>query len=301
MQNFINIAQFSQTDFLILLNQARQFLTFNTDNTAILENKFIANLFFEPSTRTLCSFEIAAKRLGANVINLNIEHSSTKKGETIVDTLLNLKAMGVQTFVIRHQAENLIDEIATAFDQKTAIINAGIGTQQHPSQALLDMLTIQQYKPDFSNLTVAIIGDIFHSRVAHSDIAALQLLNTKEIRLIAPKSLLPKKISAKNIVTFTEITNGLKNVDVIMTLRMQHERADANKMPSTEAFHQQYGLTMERLHLAKSDAIVMHPGPMNRGIEITDEVVASPQSVILQQPMMGIAARMAILQYAFAM
>ncbi len=299
MQNFIDITQFSQTSLLALLAEAQRFLKFNVDNTSILKNKFIANLFFEPSTRTSCSFEIAAKRLGANIINLNTAHSSMQKGETVLDTILNLKAMGVQAFVIRHKKENLVDEIANKLDQQSAIINAGSGTQQHPSQALLDMLTIQQYKPDFSNLTVAIIGDMFHSRVAHSDITALQLLNTKEIRLIAPKSLLPENISQKNITTFTEIKSGLRNVDVIITLRMQHERAVAGKMPNIDTFHQQYGLTLERLQWAKSNAIVMHPGPINRGVELTDEVIASPQSVILQQPTMGVAVRMAILNQAF--
>lgn len=300
MQNFIDITQFSETSLLALLAEAQHFLDFKIDNTSILKNKFIANLFFEPSTRTLCSFEIAAKRLGANVINLNTAHSSMQKGETVLDTILNLQTMGIQAFVIRHKKENLVNEIATKLEQQSIIINAGSGTQQHPSQALLDMLTIQQHKPDFSDLTVAIIGDMFHSRVAHSDIAALQLLNTKEIRLIAPTSLLPQKISQKNITTFTEIKSGLKNVDVIITLRMQHERAAIGKMPSVDAFHQQYGLTLERLQLAKANAIIMHPGPVNRGVELTDEVIASPQSVILQQPSMGVAVRMAILNRAFS-
>ena len=299
MQNFINIQQFSKTEFETLLTKTENFRTQNPTHNTLLQHKFIANIFFEPSTRTSCSFAISAQKLGANIINLNIKHSATKKGETELDTILTLQAMGVEAFVVRHKDDAMVAKIAEDLNGSSAVINAGSGTQQHPSQALLDMLTIQQHKHDFKHLTVAIIGDMFHSRVAHSDIAALQLLDAKEIRLIAPDSLLPEKIATKNIKTFTDLNTGLQDVDVIITLRMQHERAVEGKMPNSNTFQQQYGLTMEHLQLAKPDAIVMHPGPMNRGIEITDEVIASKQSVIWQQVTNGVMTRMAILARAF--
>ena len=298
MKNFIDITQFSRAELNNLLTRAQQFT--ETTTSSLLGDRLIANLFFEPSTRTRCSFAIAAKKLGAHVIEFDIENSATQKGETDIDTLLNLQAMGVEAFVIRHQQNNMATKMAAALGKNSALINAGCGTQQHPSQALLDMLTIQQHKSIFDHLCVAIIGDIRHSRVAHSDIAALQLLNTGEIRLIGPDALLPENIAPKNIETFTNIEEGLQDVDVIITLRLQHERVADDRQHNVKSFQQQYRLTTARLQLAKQDAIVMHPGPMHRGVEISAEVINSQQAVILQQATNGVAARMAILAHVFA-
>jgi len=299
LKNFIDITQFSRTELHTLLASAQRFS--KTTTSALLSNKLIANLFFEPSTRTRCSFAIAAKKLGAHVIELYTENSSTQKGETDIDTVLNLQAMGVEAFVIRHQQNNMAAKIAAALGKNSAVINAGCGIQQHPSQALLDMLTIQQHKATFDHLCVAIIGDMRHSRVAHSDIAALQLLNTKEIRLIGPDALLPENIAPKNnIKTPTTIEEGLQGADVIIVLRLQHERVAKDKPHDVKNFQQQYQLTMARLKLAKESVIVMHPGPMHRGVEISEEAINSKHAVILQQTSNGVAARMAILAYAFA-
>lgn len=293
MQHFVDIAQFNQVELLELLNSAQDSLEQPVEQC--LQNHFVANLFFEPSTRTRCSFEIAAKRLGAKIINLDSSCSSAQKGETVMDTITNLQAMGVTHFIIRHQQNSLVDEVAAHVGDSAHIINAGCGTSQHPSQALLDMLTIQQHKKNFADLSVAIIGDMKHSRVAHSDIAALQILGVHKIHLIAPVNLLPTDIKQTGITVFNNIDEGLADVDVIMTLRMQKERMQAGIIPDATEFFQQYGLTPARLALAKPDAIVMHPGPMNRGVEIANDVADGKQSVILQQVTNGVAARMAIL------
>jgi len=295
MQNFISISQLSKLDLEKLLVAAQSFINDANKSHLLLKDKFIANLFFEPSTRTRCSFEIAAKKLGANIINLNTEDSSAKKGETEIDTALYLQTMGVETFIIRHKENDVIMEVAQALGNDSVVVNAGGGMRDHPSQAVLDMLTIQQCKPHIDRLTVAIIGDMWHSRVAHSDIAALQLLDAKEIRLIAPKNLLPEKISSKNINIFTDVEAGLRNVDVIITLRLQNERLLKDEALDKKQFQQHYGLTMQRVNLAKPDVIIMHPGPMNRGVEITDEVVNSKHAVIFQQSYNGVPTRMAIL------
>ena len=295
MKNFINIAQLSKSAFEKLLANAQDFIDQKHKGQRLLKNKFVANLFFEPSTRTRCSFEIAAKKLGAEVINLNVRNSSTEKGETEIDTALNLQAMGVEIFIIRHRENEMVEKIADALGGNNTVINAGSGTLHHPSQAVSDMLTLRQCKTDLNHLTIAIIGDLFHSRVAHSDIAALQLLGVKEIRLIAPENLLAEEVSMKNIVTFTTPEEGLSNVDVIMSLRLQNERMLNNKILNISQFQQQYGLTMQRVKLAKPDVIVMHPGPINRGIEITDAVINSRHAVILQQVSNSIPSRMAIL------
>lgn len=295
MANFIDIKQLSQTDLLALMQQAQAYL--DGANPPALENQFVANLFFEPSTRTRCSFEIAAKKLGAHVLTLESGTSSTKKGETVLDTVLNLHAMGVNTFVLRHKQEGLLQQLADKLPAEIALINAGCGTQQHPSQALLDMLTIQQHFADFSALRVAIIGDMWHSRVAHAVIAALQTLGAS-IHLIGAQALQPEHINLTRVTRFTDIEQGLQNVDVIMSLRLQKERMQEQTFVDDISFHQQYGLTPERLAFAKPNAIVMHPGPLNRGVEITDAVADGPQSVILQQVRNGVAARMAILAWA---
>jgi aspartate carbamoyltransferase catalytic subunit len=297
MQHFIDINSLTRAELLSLMQQAQDFIVHPPK--PVLQNQFVANLFFEPSTRTRCSFEIAAKKLGAQVINIDKHSSSLQKGETPLDTALNLRAMGIKLFVIRHHDNGVVAQIASALGHDCAVINAGCGTQQHPSQAVLDMLTIQQHKKDFSSLTVSIIGDMINSRVTHSDVAALQMLGVKEIRLIAPQPLQPN-IQGTSIKTFTDLNSGLQNVDVVMALRLQKERMHKNDLPNQNDFFATFGLTTQRLQLAKPDAIVMHPGPMNRGVEITDAVADGQQSVILQQAANGVPARMAILMRCFS-
>lgn len=265
----------------------------------LLRGKSVFNLFFENSTRTRTTFEIAAKRLSADVINLNISASSTSKGESLLDTIDNLAAMQADMFVVRHAqsgAPHLIAEhLARVGQDHVHVINAGDGSHAHPTQALLDMYTIRHYKKEFNHLTVAIVGDILHSRVARSDIHALTTLGVPEIRVIAPLTLLPSGIREMGVRVFTDINEGLKDVDVIIMLRLQNERMTGAMLPSEQEFFKVYGLTPERLSLAKPDAIVMHPGPMNRGVEIDSAVADGPQSVILSQVTFGIAVRMAVM------
>lgn len=295
MRHFIDINQLNPQELRQLINQACYFKSHAAES--MLHNTFVANLFFEPSTRTRCSFEIAAKKLGADVINLDSYSSSAQKGETALDAALNLKAMGISIFVIRHKENALVEKIADALGNDCAVINAGCGTRRHPSQALLDMLSIAEHKPDFTDLTVAILGDMHHSRVTHSDVTALQLLDVKKIHLIAPESLLPKTIEGDNIERFTDIEAGLKDVDVIITLRLQKERMDETHSLDEAMYVKDFCLTSERLALAKADAIVMHPGPMNRGIEISDAVADGEQAIILDQAANGVFARMALLEF----
>lgn len=302
-KHFIDIKQLSKADLLHLITQAQTFITPNgVKPSNLLQGKTIANLFFEPSTRTRCSFELAAKALGADVLNLDINSSSAIKGETEIDTVLNLKAMGVDGFVIRHKENGMVQKLADTLGHDCVVINAGNGTRQHPSQAVLDMLTIVQYHADFSKLTVAIMGDCQHSRVAYSDIYALHLLGAKEIRLLAPQQLLPNDVAELKklapVVASSDIDNGLKNVDIIMALRLQKERYE-HQVINEKNFLEQYGLTLERLALAKPNCFVMHPGPINRGIEIADVVADGAQSLILQQAKNGVPARMAIFAKCF--
>lgn len=261
----------------------------------LLRGKSVFNLFFEPSTRTRTTFEIAAKRLSADVINLNMAVSSQTKGETLLDTVNNLSAMHADMFVVRHNQSGAAHLIARHVGPEVHVINAGDGWHAHPTQALLDMFTIRRYKQDFHTLRVAIIGDILHSRVARSQIHALTTLGVPEIRVIAPKTLLPAKVERLGVHVYHNMTQGLKDVDVLMMLRLQRERMESAHLPSTEEYFKYYGLTLEKLALAKPDAIVMHPGPMNRGVEIDSEVADGPQSVILPQVSFGIAVRMAVM------
>ncbi len=261
----------------------------------LLRGKSVFNLFFENSTRTRTTFEIAAKRLSADVFNLNINVSSAAKGETLLDTIANLSAMQADLFVVRHEASGAPYLIAQHVAPHVHVVNAGDGRHAHPTQALLDMYTIRHFKKDFSNLTVAIVGDVLHSRVARSNIHALTTLGVAEVRAIGPLTLLPSGLEQMGVRVFTDMREGLKGVDVIIMLRLQNERMRGALLPSSHEYFKHYGLTAEKLALAKPDAIVMHPGPMNRGVEIDSAVADGSQSVILNQVTFGIAVRMAVM------
>lgn len=261
----------------------------------LLHGKSIFNIFFENSTRTRTTFEIAAKRLSADVVNLNIGSSSTSKGETLLDTVDNLCAMHADMFVVRHAQSGAAHLIAKHVAPEIHVINAGDGRHAHPTQALLDMFTIRHYKKEFHNLRVAIVGDIIHSRVARSQIHALTTLGVPEVRVIAPKTLLPSHVEQLGVRVFHNMEQGLRDVDVVLMLRLQNERMQGAALPSAQEYFKNYGLTQEKLSLAKNDAIVMHPGPMNRGIEIDSSVADGEQSVILPQVTFGIAVRMAVM------
>ena len=261
----------------------------------LLQGKSVFNVFFENSTRTRTTFEIAAKRLSADVVNLNIGSSSTSKGETLLDTVDNLCAMHADMFVVRHAQSGAAHFIARHVAPDVHVINAGDGRHAHPTQALLDMFTIRHYKKEFHNLRVAIIGDILHSRVARSQIHALTTLGVPEVRVIAPKTLLPNMVENLGVRVYHDMAHGLKDVDVMMMLRLQNERMQGALLPSAQEYFKYYGLTQERLSLAKEDAIVMHPGPMNRGVEIDSSVADGAHSVILPQVTFGIAVCMAVM------
>lgn len=260
-----------------------------------LHGKTVVNLFFENSTRTRTTFELAAKRLSADVLNVNISTSSTHKGETLLDTIRNIEAMQVDMFVVRHAVSGAAEFIARHVAPHIAVLNAGDGRHAHPTQAMLDMMTIRRHKGEFANLRVAIVGDVLHSRVARSDIHALNILGTGEVRVVAPKTLLPADVGTLGVQVFHDLEHGLRDVDVVIMLRLQRERMSGALLPSASEYFQQYGLTAERLALAQPDAIVMHPGPINRGIEMDSAVVDGSRSVILEQVTNGIAVRMAVM------
>jgi len=260
-----------------------------------LNGKTVCNLFFENSTRTQTTFEIAAKRLSANVINLDIATSSQSKGESILDLINNLIAMSVDIFVIRHSEPGIPELIAKNIKSNAHIINAGDGNREHPTQGLLDAFTIREFKKDFSKLKVAIVGDIEHSRVAKSEISILSTLGVKEIRVIGPKALMPSNINELNVNVFHTMEEGLIDVDVVMMLRIQRERMNNKTVPSESEYFKSFGLNQKRLQIAKDDALVLHPGPINRGVEIESEVADGKQSVILNQVKNGIAIRMAVM------
>lgn len=261
----------------------------------LLRGKTVCNLFFENSTRTRTTFEIAAKRLSADVITLNVSTSSQSKGETILDTIDNLTAMHADMFVVRHAESGAAHFIAQHVAPHIHVINAGDGRHAHPTQGLLDVFTIRRYKPDMHNLRIAVVGDVLHSRVARSEIHALTTLGVPEVRVIAPKTLLPQHVEKLGVQVYHDMREGLKDVDVVMMLRLQNERMNGALLPSAQEYFKCYGLTPEKLALARPDAIVMHPGPMNRGVEIDSAVADGKQSVILPQVTYGIAVRMAVM------
>jgi len=265
----------------------------------LLRGKSVFNIFFENSTRTRTTFEIAAKRLSADVINLNVSTSSTNKGETLLDTVDNLCAMGADMFVMRHASSGapylLAQHLRATGRDHISVVNAGDGRHAHPTQGLLDMYTIRHFKKDFTKLTVAVVGDVQHSRVARSEIAALTTLGVPEVRVIGPKTLLPPNVERMGVRVFHDMKEGLRGVDVVMMLRLQNERMQGALLPSSQEYFKFYGLTPEKLELATKDAIVLHPGPMNRGIEIDSAVADGHHAVILPQVTFGIAVRMAVM------
>ena len=287
---------------LQILDTAASFLEISNravKKVPLLRGKSVFNLFFENSTRTRTTFEIAAKRLSADVLNLDVARSSTAKGETLLDTVDNLVAMHADMFVVRHASSGapflIVDHLKRTGRRDVRVVNAGDGRHAHPTQGLLDMYTIRHYKRDFSGLTVAVVGDILHSRVARSDIHALRTLGVAEIRAVGPQTLLPAVISQMGVRVCRNLREGLKDCDVIIMLRLQNERMNGALLPSVSEYFKCYGLTPEKLALAKPEAIVMHPGPMNRGVEIASEVADGAQAVILPQVTFGIAVRMAVM------
>ncbi|GAB4391872.1 MAG: aspartate carbamoyltransferase catalytic subunit [Gammaproteobacteria bacterium] len=260
-----------------------------------LANKTLANLFYEASTRTRCSFELAAKRMGAEVVNFHTKQSSILKGETLLDTFYTFQAMACQLIVVRHRETGIPAWLAHHAEPGVSVINAGDGANEHPSQAMLDMLTIAQHKTDFKSLKVSIIGDIRHSRVARSQLHALNILQVADIRVIAPSQFLPEDIYRFNVAVYDDMVAGITDSDVIIMLRIQHERMEKT-FTDLHTYHQAFGLTKDKLRYAKPDAIIMHPGPMNRGVEISNDVADCSQAVIQEQVKNGIAMRMAIMQ-----
>lgn len=298
LRHFLTIEGLSRQTILQILDTARSFISVGQreiKKVPLLRGQTVVNLFFEPSTRTRTTFEIAAKRLSADVINLNIDVSSTSKGETLLDTVRNLEAMHTDLFVVRHKRSGAAHMIAGHVPPHVHIINAGDGSHAHPTQAMLDVFTLRERKGAFEKLKVAIVGDIQHSRVARSQIHALTTLGAAEVRVIAPRTLLPTAVERLGVVPYTDMRAGLEGVDAVMMLRLQRERMGGALIPSEQEYFNLYGLTPEKLGYAKKDAIVMHPGPMNRGLEIDSAVADGPQSVILPQVTNGIAVRMAIM------
>ncbi len=281
-----------------ILDTASTFVSVNdreVKKVPLLRGKSVFNLFFENSTRTRTTFEIAAKRLSADVLNLDIARSSTAKGESLLDTVANLSAMHADMFVVRHSESGAPYLIAQHCAAHVHVVNAGDGRHAHPTQGLLDMYTIRHYKPRFQDLTVAIVGDIVHSRVARSDIHALTTLGVPEIRAVGPKTLVPGDLREMGVRVCHDMAEGIRDADVIITLRLQNERMSGALLPSAAEFAKSWGLTPEKMALARPDAIVMHPGPINRGVEIDSRVADGAQSVILPQVTFGIAVRMAVM------
>lgn len=301
LRHFLTLEGLSRNLLTEILDTAESFATVGEQTVKkvpLLRGKTIVNLFFEASTRTRTTFELAAKRLSADVLNINVATSAAAKGETLLDTLRNLEAMHCDMFIVRHPESGAAHFIARHAAPHVSVINAGDGRHAHPTQAMLDMFTLRRHKPDFGQLSVAIVGDILHSRVARAQIHALTTLGVAEVRVIAPKTLLPAHVETLGVHVFHELREGLRNVDVVMTLRLQHERMQGALLPSEREYFHLYGLTAEKLQYAKADAIVMHPGPINRGVEIDSLVADGSRSVILQQVTHGIAVRMAIMTLA---
>jgi len=294
-KDLLGIKELSVEEINLILDTAAGFkdvLGRDIKKVPALRGKTTVNLFFEPSTRTRTSFEVAAKRLSTDVINFSVPTSSVVKGESLIDTALTVQALGADFIIIRHASSGVPHLLAKNLN--ASVINAGDGTNEHPTQALLDAFTIQEKKGKIAGLEVAIVGDIMHSRVAKSNIYCLTALGAR-VRLIGPPTLLPENLKAMGVSLFHNMEDGLKGVDVLIMLRIQLERQGKGFFPSTDEYSKNWGLTLERLSLAKEDVIVMHPGPMNRGIEIVSEIADGPRSVILEQVTNGIAVRMSVM------
>lgn len=294
-KDLLGIKELTSEEIYHILDTAAEFqdvLKRDIKKVPPLRGKSVVSLFFEPSTRTKTSFALAAKRLSADFVNFSVTTSSVLKGESIQDTALTIQALGADFVVVRHASSGVPHILSKILDM--SVINAGDGANEHPTQALLDLLTIQTHKKRIEGLNVAIIGDIAHSRVAKSNIYALTKLGAN-VRVIAPPTMMPAEIQKVGVDVFHSVEEGIKKCDVVMTLRLQIERQQKGFLPSLKEYYKLFGLTQERIKLAKSDAIVMHPGPMNRGVEIASSVADGPQSVILEQVTNGIAVRMAVL------
>ncbi len=298
LRHFLTIEGLKKTILTDILDYAENFTTVGhqpVKKLPLLRGKTITNLFFEASTRTRTTFELAAKRLSADVLNINIDTSSAVKGESLLDMLRNFEAMHCDMFVVRHARSGAAHFIAQHVAPHISVINGGDGSHAHPTQAMLDVFTIRRHKQEFQNLTVAIVGDIMHSRVARSQIHALTTLGVPEVRVVGPQTLIPVEAEQLGVHVYNDMQRGLRNADVVIMLRLQRERMQGALLPSAQEFFECYGLTERTLAFAKPDAIVMHPGPINRGVEIESTVADGPQSVILEQVTNGIAVRMAIM------
>ncbi|ESY46726.1 aspartate carbamoyltransferase catalytic subunit [Mesorhizobium sp. RSR380A] len=295
-RHLLGIRDLSPGDIELLLDRADRAVAISRQSekkTSTLRGRTQINLFYEASTRTQSSFELAGKRLGADVMNMSVASSSVKKGETLIDTAMTLNAMRPDILIIRHQSAGA----AALLAQKVgcSVVNAGDGAHEHPTQALLDALTIRRAKGPLSKLIVAICGDILHSRVARSNIMLLNALGA-QVRVVAPSTLLPSGIEKMGVIVSRSMAEGLKGADVVMMLRLQRERMEGAFVPSVREYFRYFGLDAEKLKAAKDGALVMHPGPMNRGVEIASEIADGPQSVIQEQVEMGVAVRMAVME-----
>lgn len=298
LQHFIDLQGLDKHILTQILDTAEGFAGINDrkiKQVPLLRGKTVANLFFENSTRTRTAFELAAKRLSADILNIDLVTSSTSKGESLLDTLRVLESLQCDMFIVRHSESGAAHFIARHVAPHINIVNGGDGQHSHPTQGMLDMFTIRRHKGDFSKLCVVIIGDIKHSRVARSDIAALITLGAGEIRVVGPRTLMPADVESMGVVVYPTLDKALKDADVIMGLRLQKERMTSATVPSSGEFYRSFGLSPERLAIAKPDALVMHPGPTNRGVEIAGSVADGKQSVILEQVTYGIAVRMAVM------
>lgn len=301
LRHFLSIEGLSREHLERILDLAETFTGVSKRDmkkVPLLRGKTVVNLFFEPSTRTRTTFEIAAKRLSADVLNISAAESAVLKGESMLDMLRTLQAMHCDMFVIRHAVSGAVPFIASRLESHVAVINAGDGCHSHPTQAVLDLLTIRRHKPDFSKLKVAIIGDIAHSRVARSEILALRLMGVPDVRVVGPRTLIPTGIERMGVSCHDRLHDGIRDADVVMALRLQRERIRGPLLPDEQEYFRLYGLTSEALSHAHPDAIIMHPGPVNRGIELDSAVADGEASVILEQVGLGIACRMSIMALA---
>ncbi len=298
LRHFLTIEGLKRDLLVEILDTAESFTGVShqqVKKVPLLRGKTVVNLFFEASTRTRTTFELAAKRLSADVLNINVPASATNKGETLLDTLRNLEAMHCDMFIVRHQNSGAAHFIAEHCAPHISVLNAGDGRHAHPTQAMIDMFTIRRHKQEFHNLSVAIVGDIMHSRVARSQIHALSTLGVPDIRVIGPRTLIPANADTLGVHVYHDLSQGLQGVDVIIMLRLQRERMSSALLPSEHEYFRLYGLTKEKLALAKNNVIVMHPGPINRGVEMDSSVADGEHSVILQQVSHGISIRMAVM------